>query len=293
MENLLRRLWKEARAGKDVLAPPGSRRRSLYEAFRSRVRRGYPIIGISRIRNESELIVDTLRHIETICDGLIIYDDASTDGTPELVERHARKLLALVRGGVWSTNRVAEETRHRALLYERAKAFDPSWVFCFDADERFDTGIRDFLLSADAAAVDGLRIRLFDGYLTPGLLGGYREGTALEDLPRLYGPECRDILMVWRNSALFFYEGLDAREPRSQVAARVVTKDFRCKHFGKCLSVQHWEDTCEYYAKHFPEPYKTKWEQRRGKAIHERSDFGRPLFPWDQVAQHAVRIHPA
>lgn len=21
-----------------------------------------------------------------------------------------------------------------------------------------------------------------------------------------------------------------------------------CKHFGKCLSVEHWEETCSYYA---------------------------------------------
>jgi hypothetical protein len=25
-----------------------------------------------------------------------------------------------------------------------------------------------------------------------------------------------------------------------------------CQHYGKSLSVDHWEETCEYYMRHFP-----------------------------------------
>ena len=52
------------------------------------------------------------------------------------------------------------------------------------------------------------------------------------------------------------------------------------KHYGKAISVEEWEKTCDYYAE-WPEPYGSKWAARRGKAIHTESDFGRPLILWE------------
>lgn len=250
------------------------------------------VVGITRIRNEAEVIEDTLRHAEALCDGLIVYDDCSTDGTPELVERNARKLLGLVRGERWRAERTEEETRHRKLLLERAQAFSPEWVLCLDADERYELGLRDYLLSDAAREVDGVRVRFFDAYLTPDHRRPYAPGEPLEGLERLYGPECREILVAWRNSPLFYYEGLDAREPVAGPGARIAFSPFRCKHFGKGISERQWEETCEYYARFFPEPYTTKWNNRRGKALHTASDFGTPLYAWEEVDRHAVRIHP-
>ena len=50
---------------------------------------------------------------------------------------------------------------------------------------------------------------------------------------------------------------------------------------GKPLSIEHWEQTCDYYVTHFPyETYGLKWKARKGRAIHTASDFGRSLLPW-------------
>jgi hypothetical protein len=50
-----------------------------------------------------------------------------------------------------------------------------------------------------------------------------------------------------------------------------------CQHYGKSLSVEHWEETCEYYMRHFPfDTYGRKWRDRKGRAIHTQSDFMRP-----------------
>ncbi len=249
------------------------------------------LVAVTRIRNESLVIRDTIEHLESFCDGIIVYDDCSTDDTVELVERHSKKLLQLIRGDSWRPDRTAEETRHRAILYRAAQSFGAEWVFCVDADERFEGDIRALLSGRQARGFDGVRVQLFDGYLTADHAEPYGGGD-LASTTRLYGPERRDILMIWRNSPLFFYEGLDLREPRYRAEARIITADIYCKHFGKSLSVEHWEETCDYYIRHFPEPYKTKWRSRKGKAIHDVSDFGFPLYGWDEVRRHGMEMHP-
>ena len=62
-----------------------------------------------------------------------------------------------------------------------------------------------------------------------------------------------------------------------------VKVDLYCQHYGKSLSVDHWEETCDYYIRHFPfETYGKKWTERKGQAIHTESDFKRPLYEWGE-----------
>jgi hypothetical protein len=65
-----------------------------------------------------------------------------------------------------------------------------------------------------------------------------------------------------------------------------------CQHYGKSLSVDHWEETCEYYMRHFPfDTYGQKWRDRKGRAIHTQSDFMRSLYEWgDTLFANAVEI---
>lgn len=235
------------------------------------------IVGITRVRNEELIIEDALRHALKHVDRVILYDDASMDQTEEIARSF--DLVDVIRGGEWRRDRPAEETRHRALLLDKAKIIGAKWCWCFDADERIEG---DF----PALDADAYRFRLFDGYMTPDCRQPY-EGGALDDLPRMWGPEYRDILMLFRVSAAT-YRGRDRREPI--ISGRTELADVMVKHFGKCLSVDHWEDTCNYYADHWPEPYRSKWAARRGKAIHAESDFGRPLYQWGEVANHGVRL---
>lgn len=229
------------------------------------------IIGITRVRNEALIIEDTLRHALQTADRVILYDDCSTDDTVEIAGGFDR--VEIIRGDEWRADRPAEETRHRALLLARAQQAGAAWCWCFDADERLVGDLPD--LTADA-----YRFRLFDGYLAEGYDKPYESGP-LALLPRLWGPEYRDILMLFRaNRAVF--RGRDAREP--QIAGRIALAPTRVKHFGKCLSVEHWEETCDYYATHWPEPYRSKWAARRGRAVHERSDFGADLYRWHELA---------
>ena len=87
--------------------------------------------------------------------------------------------------------------------------------------------------------------------------------------------------MLWRNRPdIVFAEG-GGRTPRGMTAVKT---DLHCQHYGKSLSVAHWEETCDYYIRHFPyETYGKKWEARKGQGIHTESDFQRPLYAWGET----------
>lgn len=242
------------------------------------------IIGITRIRNEELIIKDTLKHIEPFVDGIIVLDDNSQDQTEKIVKEN-EKVFEILKHKKWNQDRVFEETEHRKILLNIAKTYNPEWIFYFDADERFEINKEEILnLSTE---IDGIRIRLFDAYITAEDQKEYEIGQPLWNFRKMFGQECRDILMIFRNTSYIRFEGLDAREP---VGCKNIINKFYCQHYGKAVSIEQWEETCEYYAENFPEPYKTKWELRKGKAVHSVSDFETPLFMWEDVKNNFKKI---
>jgi hypothetical protein len=252
------------------------------------------LVAMTRVRNEALILLDTLEYLAAHVDAIIAYDDASTDETVALLRGHP-KVALIVANQAWERDidaRKRAEGRHRGLLLDMARAQLPhDWMFCFDPDERVSGDVRAYLggLGAD---VDALRVRLFDAYMTPDDNAPYTSDRRLMDFRRFYGPEQRDILMFWRNrETIGFAEG-DGRTPRGMTS---VETDLYCQHYGKSLSVDHWEETCDYYIQHFPyETYGAKWEARKGKAIHTESDFGNPLHEWgDALFANAVAMPAA
>ncbi|SOY88845.1 glycosyltransferase family 2 protein [Cupriavidus taiwanensis] len=241
----------------------------------------YPLVALTRIRNEADLIVDTLDHVSKFADAIIVYDDASDDGTFDMAWAHTG-VVGIIRNHKWRNSieeRLLSETRHRGLLLTMAKRyFAGQWYFCFDADERYVGDIRSFVRSSWAARLSSVRIRLFDAYITGADSEPYIQGNSLLNFRKFFGPEYRDIRMLWKGGDDDHYTGLDSREPIVPGPEDVL---FYCQHYGKSLSIQHWNATCEYYVKYFPyEPYGRKWQARMGKAIHDRSDFDAPLYAW-------------
>ncbi len=250
-----------------------------------------PLVVLLRVRNEELILVDTLRHLATFADIIVAYEDASTDGTRSIL-RNQPNVALIVENQRWLesiNDRQLAETRHRGLLLQEARhRWRFRWCMCCDADERYVGPIREFVTAPTLDVVPtAIRIQLFDAYMTDEDCRPYEQGLPLLNFRKLFGPERRDILMLWRNSDAVKFTGLDAREP--QVPGDQ-TRMFYCQHYGKSLSMEHWEAKCDYYFKHFPhEPYGRKWFDRKGKAIHSKSDFARKLFPWgDDLFQNAV-----
>jgi hypothetical protein len=254
--------------------------------------RKHALVAITRLRNEALILSDTLDYLASHVDAIVAYDDASTDRTVDMLREHP-KVALIVANGAWEEDLAARklaEGRHRGLLLEIARAELPhDWMLCFDPDERVTGDLRGFVTGLGADACDAVRVKLFDAYLTPEDCEPYRSDRALLDFRRFYGPEQRDILMLWRNRPeIGFAEG----HGRTPGGMSQVKTELYCQHYGKSLSVDHWEETCDYYIRHFPfDTYGRKWTMRKGQAIHSQSDFQRPLYEWgEELFANAVRI---
>ncbi|HEX9752519.1 MAG TPA: glycosyltransferase family 2 protein [Methyloceanibacter sp.] len=245
--------------------------------------RKHLLVGMTRVRNESLLLPDTLDYLGRHVNAILAYDDASTDATVEILRAHP-KVALIVANQSWEEDIAARklaEGRHRGLLLEMARAELPhDWMLCFDPDERVTGDLHGFVQGLGPDGCDAIRVKLFDAYMTPEDHAPYTSDRELLDFRRFYGPEQRDILMLWRNRPeIVFAEG-DGRTPRGMSQVRT---DLYCQHYGKSLSVEHWEETCDYYIRHFPfDTYGRKWTERKGKGIHTESDFKRPLYEWGE-----------
>lgn len=247
------------------------------------------IIAMLRVRNESLLISDTLDHLASFADGIVIYDDASNDNTVDIALAHSSVIEIIVNKKWRPSNRIWEETANRRLLYRRTLRHRPEWVFYSDADERFEGNIRDYLLYECADDVEGVRVRLLDAYITEEDKKSYRPEDRLWNFRTSFGVERRDILMAWRANRRINFTMPDSREP-SLPPGRIETR-FWCQHYGKSLSIEQWEETCHYYINHFPTIYSEKWIARLGKAVHTESDFGTPLYSWNAAKMASVQIN--
>src|SRR5215204_1499592 len=146
------------------------------------------LIGLIRMRDENLILQDTLDHLAQFCDGLILFDDVSSDESVEIAEKHP-KVYQVVRNKFWSPNRLEEETRHRQVLLEAAQSYNPEWIFYSDCDERFVGDVRQFLSSQESIGVDGIRISLFDAYMTEDDCAPYVSGRQLLNFRKYFGPE--------------------------------------------------------------------------------------------------------
>lgn len=243
------------------------------------------IMGLTIVRNEELIINDTMNHMEKFLDGIIVYDDDSEDNTLKEVVKN-KKVVEILINKFWKEDREMAETLNRQRLLENAQKYRPSYFFCFDADERFEGSIKEFLLKEiDNDNFDSIKIRLFDAYITEEDKKSIEKGNKVYNFRKYFGPEYRDILMIWKNNRNIRFQGKIAREPSG--FEKPINK-FRCQHYGKSLSIEQWEETCKFYSENFPEPYKTKWEERKGKAIHTRSDFGKGLYLWKDLTDDVI-----
>lgn len=226
-------------------------------------------LAITRIRNEEVIIQSTLDRLSYHFDGVVVLDDCSTDNTVQICREHPL-VRHIIEVDHWQSDpsiRKTLETTQRQFLHDKAcQLFRPDWVLYFDGDEHF------YFDDIDWTSNHTYWFKLFHVYITP-------EDKDKHFLEREWvGMEYAHIPMLFRPPAYFYN-----RIPRK---LGTVAEGGSVKHFGKGISIEHWEETCNYYANHLEETMadggsiSEKWEKRKGKAIHTKSDFGNDLIRW-------------
>lgn len=227
----------------------------------------YDLIAISRVRNESHIIGDVLEHVSKLVDAIIILDDASDDETVRICKQFP-KVVKVIEKDIWNPDprtRLYLEGAHRLELYRAALKYSPQWIYVFDADEFAYFENIDF-------KADAYYLRLWDYYITP-------EDAHLDWRHRTkIGPEYRDIKMLFKPHPDIKFSSRVPKLPKHYKVKRAGS----VKHYGKAISVEEWDKTCEYYINHHAEKgISKKWRHRLGRAIHTKSDFGADLITWD------------
>lgn len=90
------------------------------------------ICGISLVKDEADVIAQTVQHMATQVDHLIVADNASTDGTRDILADLARDLPLTV---IDDPDPRHYQARKLTALAGRAADQGGSWVVPFDADE--------------------------------------------------------------------------------------------------------------------------------------------------------------
>lgn len=233
-----------------------------------------------KVRNEAHIIKDTLDNWALYCTaGIYVYDDCSDDATVAICRAHPA-VIDVIEGSMWDADREKAEWFNRQVILTRAQqdSGPDDWFAYFDADEHLYNFERHELFNnADTGAI---ACRLYDFYITPEDVGkAYRDREWV-------GPEYRTIVFFFRNSPYIKYHLPDQRIVTLGPEVKTVPIHGDIKHYGKGFSIAQWEETCDYYIRHWPK-YADKWRKRKGKAIHDDmlSDFGNPLVKWKDREQ--------
>lgn len=262
------------------------------------------LAGITKIRNESEILQDTLDHYAEFCDeGIFVLDDASTDNSFDIAKNHPA-VRAVIKNEKQNPNRWQSEPEDRQKVLDLAQEYlgvdaevhGDNWLCYFDADERIEYDF-DF----DWMEYECVAMKLYDFYITPDDILSNRfdlsaDGPELLDWKtrQWIGPEYRIIYSLFRNYPWTHYHGLDARNPILRAGSKNLQEGY-IKHYSKAISIKRWEWKCNYFPKKYSGTHKKKWEDRRGKAIHKEylSDFNNPLIKWEEKEEKGVFIREA
>jgi len=100
------------------------------------------LVGFMQVFNEIEKgnLQRSLPYLIGICDEVVVYDDASTDGSYE----YAVSLTPHVVKG--EENDFLSEQGHKQVLLELALSLNPDWILAMDADEIYTRGFEKIVM---------------------------------------------------------------------------------------------------------------------------------------------------
>jgi glycosyltransferase involved in cell wall biosynthesis len=109
--------------------------------------------GLLRVKNESRWIERTLRSLQPVCKVLFVFDDHSTDGTPDLCDNLGAMVIPSPFEGL---NETRDKNHLQEALYREVGPFRPGqdWALMIDGDEIIETGGTEGLQQCAASGRD-------------------------------------------------------------------------------------------------------------------------------------------
>lgn len=118
------------------------------------------LMAMLPVRNEgNRWLSEVLEQLLSIVDAIVVYDDASTDATPDICHRFDR--LHYYRGDEpWFSKDESELRRH---LWDLTVLHEPEWILALDADEIFEPAALQLIPRLiDQSDYDAVAFRIFD-----------------------------------------------------------------------------------------------------------------------------------
>lgn len=116
------------------------------------------IVGMARVKNEARWIARVVRAALNVCDGVVVLDDNSTDGTGDVCADVCRERVAVLNSPFTGL----DEVRDKNYLLHWVSQMRPEYVFHFDGDEELSPdgtcGILDAIESQPEADAWYMRI---------------------------------------------------------------------------------------------------------------------------------------
>ncbi len=131
--------------------------------------------GLLVVRDEADIIAQTLDHLLTWADGVYILDTGSTDGTWEIVNelalREKRVVPMMSRPLFWNLGL-------RAMLFDkyRPRFGRDDWIVRLDADEFYHVAPPEFVRSSVSRAEGRVRVQMFEFVLTRSMVEAWERG---------------------------------------------------------------------------------------------------------------------
>lgn len=107
-----------------------------------------------------------MESVTKYCDGLVVFNDGSTDGTRDVITSWSGDIEIEIPSN--KENTPDAEGFHRARSLEHCRRLDADWILCLDPDEVFESSVERGLLKslAEVTVGDGIEFRCADMWRT-------------------------------------------------------------------------------------------------------------------------------
>ncbi len=254
------------------------------------------VIGLLRVRNEKMLVNEQINHLADLCNAVYVYDDGSTDGTLEIIQKHPRVTGYIAnqkwKPSIWPVKDklMLSEKNMELINFARRKEnlTAQDWFIYTDVDEKFEAGFKQKLSKIiQQKKYDLIIFELYDFFITDKDAKIPYNGD-IQSMRKYCGTEYRLLPFVFRNIPNLFLINGAVRDPLGYDEKRIWYSPYKIKHYGKAKTIDDYYAKREFYLRFRRQNRKAGFKFTK-PPIHKvdegKSDLGR-LVTWDYLLAH-------